>query len=199
MHHKILHCGTPQTIIYACAWFICYFDFCLIFYVILISVWVFCYTIWHVHFLTLDASEPFFANMLSIVHPNSHSVMTRLYLHIYLCENKLDVLCLQAHYPFYLHSLWTYSQSNRAFNASKHTEENAILLAHGLYKWIMGPNLPVTWWPSRKRYICTKVRVSRPMYHCENFNKWIYHIGILAKIHSSNRPGWKNWSHCETV
>ena len=51
----------------------------------------------------------------------------------------------------------------------------------GLYKWIMGPNLPVPWWPLRKRYICTKVRVSRPMSHWENFNEWIYHIGILVK------------------
>ena len=45
----------------------------------------------------------------------------------------------------------------------------------------MGPNLPVPWWPLRKRYICAKVRVSRPMYHWENFNEWIYHIGILVK------------------
>ena len=55
------------------------------------------------------------------------------------------------------------------------------IVIQSTFKLIMGPNLPVPWWPLRKRYICTTVWVSRPMYHWENFNEWIYHIGILCK------------------
>ena len=40
---------------------------------------------------------------------------------------------------------------------------------------------PVSWGPLHKPYICTNVRVSGPMYYLENFNEWIYHIGILVQ------------------
>ena len=112
VHHIILQCGTPQTTIYACAWFLCHVFVC-----ILISVWVFCYTTWHVHFLTLDASEHFFVSMLFIALPAlTYSSQDRGHIDLY--DNQLDVLCLPAHYQFYLHTLWTYSQWNRDFDVS---------------------------------------------------------------------------------
>ena len=43
----------------------------------------------------------------------------------------------------------------------QHTEENAKLYSSWQYKWIMCPNLPVSWWPLRKQYICTKLKKNK--------------------------------------
>ena len=107
---KCIFFGTPQTIVYAMLDFLRYFDFCLSLFTLFWFLFEFSvirldmYISWH---LMLPN------HFLSTCCPLHIPTLTQLWQdfgHIYLCGNQLDVSCLQAHYPFYLHCLWTYSQ-----------------------------------------------------------------------------------------
>ena len=176
VHHMILQCGTPQTTIYACAWFSCHVFVC-----ILISVWVFVirldmYISWHLMPPNIFSSACF----------SLHTQPSLIY------RKTLDILiCMTTNFTFYAYRLITHFiyilcghiRNEIVTSMFPNIKINALLFANGHYKWIKSPNLhvPVHWCPLRKRYISTKVRVSRTICRWENVNEWIYHIGILDK------------------
>ena len=80
-----------------------------------IDIWLDMYISWHWCFPT------FFRQYALRRAPNHHSVMARFWTYLTLWPSTRH-LCLQAHYPFFLHTL-TYLQSYREFNPSKQYQQ----------------------------------------------------------------------------